>query len=195
MTALEISLRGTQKFVEFMKAEWKKEKENSKKKANLSRVSHSLIGQGWRPEMDEKGATQVPRALRDLIDICWSEFPEQRPTFVEVAEFVKHTLRAEVMGIALEHDNDKLNPFMHPMPASLGSTGAGTGKGTRAGRRTSVGLVGKIKEIKERKSTKKLPLVVAGGEGGDGLEGELKRVAGELARVKKELKEERERKS
>ncbi|GMI41402.1 hypothetical protein TeGR_g6334 [Tetraparma gracilis] len=116
LTLLTFALKGTTggKIAPYLREEWIKA--HPKKKANIARISHSLVMKEWRPDVDKlvgKEDIELPETAAALIKICWGDYPESRPNFVDIVEYVKHTIRAEVMGVELEV-GDKLSKFLYP---------------------------------------------------------------------------------
>ena len=110
--------------LEWLKVEYTAHK---KRLANVSRVSLELLIQGWRPNIEEING--APRAVIDLLGMCWKEYADASPTFAEIVEYVQMEVRAEVMG----------------------EEGGGTeGKGSRR-TSTSRGLAMRIKVAKAKK--------------------------------------------
>ena len=92
MTVLQFCLK-KRKMLEWLKVEYTGHK---KKMPNVSRISHEMLIQGWRPNIE--GINGAPRAVIDLLGMCWEEYANARPTFAEIVEYVQTEVRAEVMG-------------------------------------------------------------------------------------------------
>jgi hypothetical protein len=154
--------------VPYLKEEWLKAHPN--KKANIARISHSLVMKEWRPDVDQlvvREDTKLPQTAAALIKICWGDYPESRPNFDDSTEYVKHPLRAGVMGVELE-TADKLSKFLYPDGLdTTNRTAAGTRTDTQNGgngkRRTSVSLALKIRDRERSERSRK-----GEGEGGGG---------------------------
>jgi len=92
MTMLQFCLK-KKKMLEWLKVEYTAHK---KRMPNVGRISHEMLIQGWRPNTEDiEGA---PRAVIDLLGMCWEEYADARPTFGEIVEYVQTEVRAEVMG-------------------------------------------------------------------------------------------------
>jgi len=91
MTTLQFCLK-KKPLLEFLKEQYKAYKE---REPTLGRVSHEVVIKGWRPGME--GIEGVPRSVIDLLGMCWEEYPDARPTFGEIVEFVQAEVRNEVM--------------------------------------------------------------------------------------------------
>jgi len=92
MTILQFCLK-EKPLLEYLKEQFQVYKQ---KEPNLSRVSHEVVIQGWRPDIEKiEGA---PRCVIDLLNMCWEEYPDARPTFPEIVEYAQVEVRNEVMG-------------------------------------------------------------------------------------------------
>ncbi|GMI22399.1 hypothetical protein TeGR_g2569 [Tetraparma gracilis] len=170
LTLLTFALKGTTggKIVPYLKEEWLKA--HPKKTFNITRVSYSLIMKDWRPDVDQlvgREDIKLPPTAAALINICWGDHPESRPNFHDVEEYVKHTLRADVMGVELEA-GDKLSKFLYPDGLdTTNRTAAGTRTDTQndgnGKRRTSVSLALKIRDKERSERSRK-----GEGKGGGG---------------------------
>jgi len=92
MTILQFCLK-EMPLLNFMKEEYKK---YTGKEPTLGRLTLEVAIKGWRPNLE--GIEGIPLSLVDLLNSCWGEFPDQRPAFGEVVEFVQAEVRHEVMG-------------------------------------------------------------------------------------------------
>jgi len=92
MTVLQFCLK-KRKMLAWLKVEYT---EHKKRLANVSRISHEMLIQGWRPNIE--GINGAPRAVIDLLGMCWEEYANARPTFAEIVEYIQAEVRAEVMG-------------------------------------------------------------------------------------------------
>ena len=92
MTILQFCLK-KKPLLAFLKEEYTAYK---KREPTLGRVSHEVVVKGWRPDME--GIEGVPRTVVEMLDMCWAEYPDARPTFVDIFEYVQAEVRNEVMG-------------------------------------------------------------------------------------------------
>ena len=151
----------------YLKEEWLKAHPN-KPTPHIARIGHSLVMKEWRPDVDQlvvREDTKLPQTAAALIKICWGDYPESRPNFDDITEYVKHTLRAGVMGVELE-TGDKLSKFLYPDGLdTTNRTAAGTRTDTQndGRRRTSVSLALKIRDKERSERSRK-----GEGEGGGG---------------------------
>ena len=128
MTILQFCLK-KKPLLEFLKEKYQVHK---KREPTLGRVSHEVIIQGWRPDVEI--IEGVPRSVIDLLSMCWEEYPDARPTFGEIVDYAQTEVRKEVMG------------------AESGGT---EGKGSRR-TSTSGGLAVRIQMAKAKKEQEKL---------------------------------------
>ena len=130
MTVLQFCLKN-QPLLEFLKEQYQVLKG---REPTLGRVSHEVVIKEWRPNME--GIEGVPRSVVELLMICWAEYPDVRPTFREIVDYVQAEVREEVMKEE---------------------------GGTKSGRRTSTsgGLAMRIQLAKAERDQEKLGLKMA----------------------------------
>jgi len=170
MTVLQFCLK-EEKVLEWLKAAYFAHK---KKIPNVSRISHEMLIQGWRPNIEDLEG--VPLAVVDLLNMSWEEYPDARPTFDEIFEYVQTVVRREVMG----------------------EEGEGTEKRRTRRTSTSGGLAMRIKVAKgkaeeEKKATQRFnlgELVAQYKEEIVNLKAKLKRSEAEIEQLKAGKKEE-----
>jgi len=92
MTVLQYCLKG-EPLIEYLKE--KLQADTKKNEVNLSRVSHEVVTAGWRPNTD---GIDAPQSVLDLLVLCWSSLPEERPSFEEIIDYAQTEVRNEVMG-------------------------------------------------------------------------------------------------
>ena len=156
MTVLQFCLK-KRKMLEWLKVEYTAYR---KRLANVSRISHEMLIQGWRPNIEEING--APRAVIDLLGMCWEEYADARPTFAEIVEYVQTEVRAEVMG----------------------EEGGGTeGKGSRR-TSTSGGLAMRIMAAKAKKEEEKGTQNVDKGESMEQYREEIVKLKEEIAKLK-----------
>ena len=52
----------------------------------IHQIYHQIAFLGTRPEIDEF----IPMAYRELIENCWSQDPDKRPTFDQIVDELKN---------------------------------------------------------------------------------------------------------
>eukprot|EP00520_Triparma_pacifica_P017360 CAMPEP_0118648248 /NCGR_PEP_ID=MMETSP0785-20121206/9053_1 /TAXON_ID=91992 /ORGANISM="Bolidomonas pacifica, Strain CCMP 1866" /LENGTH=1431 /DNA_ID=CAMNT_0006540425 /DNA_START=63 /DNA_END=4355 /DNA_ORIENTATION=+ len=107
ITVLEFSLRGRRLVQGLHDAQIAEKKKANPKRMTLksvssARISHSMIAKGWRPHphfLTGEMATQhfnMPKAVANLVQVCWSEDPKKRPSFEEIVQFLAVDAKEDV---------------------------------------------------------------------------------------------------
>jgi len=69
----------------------------TKRSANF--ITHKMVGSNWRPDIshieDEESA---PRCILDLINLCWLEDPNKRPTFEDIEKYLSREGKMAIFG-------------------------------------------------------------------------------------------------
>jgi serine/threonine protein kinase len=66
-------------------------------KPSLGRLSHAMINMGWRPPSKVVKGQSIPPVMVGLLELCWLDDPEERPTFKDIMEYLENDATLDIM--------------------------------------------------------------------------------------------------
>jgi hypothetical protein len=96
LTVVQFALRGKKDLCGFLYDIWIEHSQSRRfAQGTMSRVLHKLQADNWRPKLEDltrprgeniEGWTDIPFSIANLVVMCWSSDPQDRPTFEEIFE-------------------------------------------------------------------------------------------------------------
>jgi len=113
MTILSFALKGKQTLTSFLHMAWVAsigaEGSDQRVKAsalsvNAGRISHKMINKQWRPSVKHViEELKMPPTIASLLLLCWDEHPENRPTALEILEYLENNAaKSNIEGFATD---------------------------------------------------------------------------------------------